>query len=356
MGERHLSTIALAIALLAGAAQTLATVGGGPDWGMIGNDSTNSRNQPLEHDISPATVHGLAQKWVATTKGDVSATPAVVNGAVYFGDFGGMLWKLDSKTGDVIWSHSVSDYTGIVGDLSRTSPSIAGNTLIVGSLMRPIMLGIDAKTGELRWKTQVHPDTQAAGHGIMTGSPVLAGDTIYTGVSASGAGGPSATFRGAIVALNAQTGRLLWRTYSLPGNGGLPGGYESPSLDRVHRICLVADDRLILRQWAEAHALRLVEANDRRLFHGSDSPLQEIGDERPGEIGVVRLEAVAVGMAEAVVGVGEVMPLDGLAIGEEALPQRSLDGRRGDEVLAATEDERRARERLREIERVARAV
>src|SRR5436853_5087871 len=51
MGERHLSTIALAIALLAGAAQTLATVGGGPDWGMIGNDSTNSRNQPLEHDI-----------------------------------------------------------------------------------------------------------------------------------------------------------------------------------------------------------------------------------------------------------------------------------------------------------------
>src|SRR5438046_1465157 len=107
----RLSRITLVVALLvalAGAAQTLATVGGGPDWGMIGNDSTNSRNQPLEHDISPATVHGLAQKWVATTKGDVSATPAVVNGAVYFGDFGGMLWKLDSKTGDVIWSHSVS--------------------------------------------------------------------------------------------------------------------------------------------------------------------------------------------------------------------------------------------------------
>src|SRR5437660_676343 len=109
MVERNLSKIALVVALLAGAAQILPTVGGGPDWGMIGNDSTNSRNQPLEHDISPATVHGLAQKWVATTKGDVSATPAVVNGAVYFGDFGGMLWKLDSKTGDVIWSHSVSD-------------------------------------------------------------------------------------------------------------------------------------------------------------------------------------------------------------------------------------------------------
>ena len=41
----------------------------------------------------------------------------------------------------------------------------------------------------------------------MTGSPVLVGDTIITGVSANGAGGPTPTFRGAIVALDAQTGR-----------------------------------------------------------------------------------------------------------------------------------------------------
>src|SRR5439155_24613287 len=97
--------------------------------------------------------------------------------------------------------------------------------------MRPIMLGIDATTGDLRWKTQVHPDTQLTGHGIMTGSPVLAGATIYTGVSASGASNPlTATFRGAIVALNAQTGRLLWRSYSLPDNGGLPGGYAGSTM------------------------------------------------------------------------------------------------------------------------------
>ena len=34
----------------------------------------------------------------------------VVDGAVYFGDFGGMLWKLDAATGRVIWSHVVSEY------------------------------------------------------------------------------------------------------------------------------------------------------------------------------------------------------------------------------------------------------
>ena len=98
----------------------------------------------------------LAPKWVATTTGDVSATPAVVNGAVYFGDFGGTLWKLDAETGAVIWSHSVPDYTGIAGDYARTSPSLAGNTLVVGIIRGPNplglkgfpnMLGIDATTG-----------------------------------------------------------------------------------------------------------------------------------------------------------------------------------------------------------------
>src|SRR5438876_11040353 len=151
-----LSKITLIVALLAAvmaAAQTLATDHGRPDWKMIGNDPKNSRNQPFEHEIRPANAHRLMLKWVATTAGDVSATPAVVDGAVYFGDFGGMLWKLDAETGQVIWSHLVSDYTGIAGDIARTSPSVAGHTLVVGDLKHPNMLGIDTETGNLRWMT-----------------------------------------------------------------------------------------------------------------------------------------------------------------------------------------------------------
>ena len=206
MRARFPPTIILVFALLAalaGAARTLATDRDDADWPMIGQDPANSRNQPFEHLIRPANVHRLALKWFATTRGDVSGTPAVVDGAVYFGDFGGMLWKLDAETGAVIWSHHVSDYTGIAGDIARTSPSLAGNTLVVGDLKHPDMIGIDARTGDMRWLTQVHPDPK----GIMTGSPVLAGDTIFTGVSASGASGPGATFRGAIVALDLRLHR-----------------------------------------------------------------------------------------------------------------------------------------------------
>jgi polyvinyl alcohol dehydrogenase (cytochrome) len=204
------------------------------EWRTIGQDAANSRNQPSEYRVSPRNAHRLALKWVTTTTGDVSATPAVANGAVYFGDFGGTLWKLNARTGKVIWSRQVPDYTGNAGDYTRTSPSLAGNTLVIGiikgstAIAGPNMLGIDARTGDLRWKQQIHPDSHAA----MTGSPVLVGNTIITGISANGAGnvpgGP--TFRGAIVALNAQTGRILWRHYSLPDNGGLPGGYSGATM------------------------------------------------------------------------------------------------------------------------------
>ena len=213
------------LAAIAGATHTAADRDGAA-WRTIGQDPANGRNQPLERAISVDNVDRLALKWIAITAGDVSATPAVVNGAVYFGDFGGRLWKLDAGTGGVIWSRLVSEYTGIAGDIARTSPSLVGTTLVVGDLRAPNMIGIDARTGERRWITQVHPDPK----GIMTGSPVLVGDTIYTGVSASGASGPGATFRGAIVALDARTGRILWRTYSLPDNGGVAGGYAGATM------------------------------------------------------------------------------------------------------------------------------
>src|SRR5262249_55991105 len=53
---------------------------------------------------------------------------------------------------------------------------------------------------------------------------------VFTGVSASGAGGSQATFRGEIVALDAQSGKIIWQTYSLPDNGGVPGGYAGATM------------------------------------------------------------------------------------------------------------------------------
>ena len=207
----------------------LALHASGPDWTMIGNDPGNNRTQSLERKIGVANVSHLGVKWTATTASDVSATAAVADGAVYFGDFGGMEWKLDAATGKAIWSRKISEYTGIEGDISRSSPSLAGDTLVIGDLLAAKMIGIDGKTGDLRWITPLDPDP----HAIVTGSPVLAGNTIYVGTSQQGA----STYPAALVALNAATGHILWRTYSLPNPDGAPGGYwgavmlGSPSVD-----------------------------------------------------------------------------------------------------------------------------
>src|SRR5262249_29641603 len=147
-------------------------------------------------------------------------------GAVYFGDFGGTVWKLNADTGAVIWKDSVPGLTGIAGDYARTSPSLDGNVLVVGTNKTPLLLGIDATTGALLWKTQANPDL----HGTQTGSPILAGHTVITGVSASGASGPGAIFRGNVAAVDAQTGQLLWESFSLPDNHGVAGGYAGATM------------------------------------------------------------------------------------------------------------------------------
>jgi hypothetical protein len=64
---RKAALAAMAVAALAGAPRTLATIGGGPDWRMIGKDSKNSRNQPHDHKMGVRNVSNLVVKWRAAT-------------------------------------------------------------------------------------------------------------------------------------------------------------------------------------------------------------------------------------------------------------------------------------------------
>jgi polyvinyl alcohol dehydrogenase (cytochrome) len=205
-------------------------------WRMSGHDAGNSRDQPAEVRISPANVHSLAVKWAFTTGGDVSATPTVAGDAVYFPDWAGNLYAVDRHKGTLIWSHQISEYDGYPAAISRTSPAIHGDELIVGDIETKValhdganLIAVDRKTGALRWITRV--DTHVSAE--ITGSPVVFGHTVYVGVSSAeegfalaGPAYPCCTFRGSVVALDANTGKLLWKTYTIPDNGGQPGSYS----------------------------------------------------------------------------------------------------------------------------------
>jgi len=189
------------------------------EWPMFGQNEQNTASNDEERKISTSNVSRLAPKWVATTGGDVSARAAVVGGAVYFPDFGGNLFALDADTGAVIWQHQLSDYGLPAGTVSRTSPAVQDHTVYIGTQAGAFLLAINAKTGDLRWKTQL--DIQSGA--VLTASPAVVGDVIHIGVSGvvqeiavANDNVTCCSFRGSEVAVNARTGAILWKAFMAP--------------------------------------------------------------------------------------------------------------------------------------------
>jgi polyvinyl alcohol dehydrogenase (cytochrome) len=272
-GDSRLRSIAIVAVLAAALSAAWPLIArersGWPSWPMIGHDVRNTRSQPDEQRIGPGNVSHLRTKWVATTGGDVSASPAVVsdegtdtdnsddedidhggnrgrhNRAVYFPDWGGNLWKLDAETGDVIWSRKVSEYNGIANSISRTSPAYGRGMIFIGDL-NGNMMAVDAATGDRRWFRELDPNPNT----IVTASPVVYGDRVYIVTSSSGGGAARQIFRGSLVALDIQTGAIVWQTFVLPANGGAPGGFaggafvNSPTIDPESGLIYAAAGQL----------------------------------------------------------------------------------------------------------------
>jgi len=231
-----MAPLAWAYAYVTGGDATLTAVAGPaavtaaariqPGWPSAGQNNDDTHNAAGEDILNAANVGQLAPKWTFSTAGDVSATATVAGGTVYVPDWGGKLWAVGAATGQVIWSRTITSYDGIPGDLSRTSPASYEGELVIGTgantlgaLQGAYVVGISARTGAMLWRTKVDPDPAT----IVTGSPTVDNGVVYVGTSSKEEGlhTPPA-FRGSVLALSAWTGRVLWRTYTVPA--GYTGG------------------------------------------------------------------------------------------------------------------------------------
>ena len=190
---------------------------GGPAWNGWGVEITNTRFQPgAAAGISPAEVPRLKLKWAFGFPGATSASaqPVVLGGRVYVGSWVGDVYSLDAQTGCIHWM--VETESGVRSAVSIGKANGDGLTVYFGDLAANVY-ALDAESGKQLWKVKVDDYPLAR----VTGSPTLYDGRLYVPVSSreeSRVGNsryPCCRFRGSMVALDAATGRQLWKTYTI---------------------------------------------------------------------------------------------------------------------------------------------
>ncbi len=189
-----------------------------PHWNGWGNDTDNTRYQP-NPGLKAEDVPRLKVKWAfAYPATQAIGQPTIVGNRLYVTTDSGQVICLNAQTGCAYWAISVGApvRTSVtVGPLPAKSP--AKFAAYFGD-ERANVHAVDAETGKQLWKLKVedHPIAR------ITGSPVLHRDRLYVPVSSvEEAIGRSdkyecCKFRGSMVALDAFSGKLIWKTYTIP--------------------------------------------------------------------------------------------------------------------------------------------
>jgi polyvinyl alcohol dehydrogenase (cytochrome) len=222
------------VSLLAAVALTLACAVLAPaaasaDWPFYGHDLANTRNAGSDGP-TPTQAATLQPYWsFSSTQGDFTGTPVVSGSTVVVGSSEGVVDALDATTGKLLWSRSL-------GPQVNGSAAIANGVLYVPVNINegtgagePSVAALNLSDGALLWQTTI--DDQPGSD--VFGSPVVANGVVYIGTSSSYAEDnlPLAHDRGSVVALDAATGAMKWKTYTVPVGDDGGAVWSTPAID-----------------------------------------------------------------------------------------------------------------------------
>ena len=191
-----------------------------PRWNGWGVTTAQHRFQPAAMAQLTATqVPRLKLKWAFgfPSVNRAFAQPTVVGGRVFVGSAAPIVYSLSADTGCQYWAFKTEAPV-------RTAMTIGPRTggargwLAYFADQRSTVYAVDALTGELVWKRLVDNFPGAT----ITGAPTLAGDALYVGTSSAeevlGANAKyeCCKFRGSVFAIDAATGQVRWRSYTIP--------------------------------------------------------------------------------------------------------------------------------------------
>ena len=197
----------------------VASLSASPAWNGWGADIADTRFQSGKGaGLAPEAVPQLKLKWAF---GFPEATslynqPTIVDGRVFISSDTGYVYSLDAASGCVHWSFLAQAGVRSAITIAPVKAGTAKFAAYFGDVHGNVY-SIDASNGELLWKAAVDPHPLSR----ITGAPVLYGGRVYVPVASleeveSGSANYNCcTFRGMLAALDADTGKQIWKTYTI---------------------------------------------------------------------------------------------------------------------------------------------
>jgi polyvinyl alcohol dehydrogenase (cytochrome) len=191
----------------------------GPSWMGWGNDGTNSRFAP-QGGVTAADLPRLKLKWAFGYDGATASRvqPAMAGGKLFVASDNAELHALDPKTGCTYWTFRAA--SGVRSALTVGPYKAAGRSgyAVFFGDQRANAYAVDSITGQQIWTRKVDDHPAAA----ITGALAIVDGRVFVpvqGLNEEGTGGrgnaPCCTFRGSVSALNADTGAVIWKTYTV---------------------------------------------------------------------------------------------------------------------------------------------
>ena len=213
--------------------------------------------------VNADNVDELVPVWTLSTgvTGGHEAPPIVNDGVMFVTTPRNQVLAVDARTGDILWRYAHELREGLVAfhDTNR-GVALWGDKVYTATLDARVV-ALDARTGRVIWNVPV--EDNANGY-YMTLAPLAADGKIMVGVSGGELG-----IRGFVVALDAETGREIWRTFTVPAPGE-PGNDTWPGESWRTGGAPV---------WITGH----YDPDLGLTYWGTGNPGPWIGDQRPGD-------------------------------------------------------------------------
>jgi alcohol dehydrogenase (cytochrome c) len=182
-------------------------------WLTYSGSYDGSRYTPLDQ-VNRANVQRLSLQWVFQTgvRGTHETTPLVVDGVMYFTAPNNHAYAVDVRTGRPLWHYERTlpkEMSLCCGPQNR-GVAMLGDRVFMGTLDAHVV-ALDARTGRVRW--DVASGDADKGYSF-TGAPLAVKDKVIVGVAGGEYG-----IRGFIDAYDADSGRRVWRFYTIPAEG-----------------------------------------------------------------------------------------------------------------------------------------